>query len=211
MSRTESYLVVAASAAELAADPAVAKRWGEPSALPGFTVGGLAEHLAGQVFSTARAIAEPSSNEEQISLLEHYSRAAWVRTGRDSEANVSIRDSGEGQAAEGPEAFIARLRSSLAEVVRTLPGIPADHRVRPPAGPWSLTLDDFLMTRMMELAVHSDDLAASVDLPTPALPDSVLDPVLALLFSLAVGRHGPGAMLRALSRTERAPASISAF
>jgi len=211
MSRTESYLVVAASAAELAADPAVAKRWGEPSALPGFTVGGLAEHLAGQVFSTARAIAEPSSNEEQISLLEHYSRAAWVRTGRDSEANVSIRDSGEGQAAEGPEAFVVRFRSSLAEVVRTLPGIPADHRVRPPAGPWSLTLDDFLMTRMMELAVHSDDLAASVDLPTPALPDSVLDPVLALLFSLAVGRHGPGAMLRALSRTERAPASISAF
>jgi hypothetical protein len=62
--------------------------------------------------------------------------------------------------------------------------------VRPPAGPWSLTLDDFLMTRMMELAVHSDDLAASVDLPTPALPDSVLDPVLALLFSLAVGGTG---------------------
>jgi hypothetical protein len=117
MSRTESYLVVAASAAELAADPAVARRWSEPSALPGFTVGGLAEHLAGQVFSVAKALAEPSSNEEQVSLLEHYARASWVRTGRDSEANVSIRDSGEGQAAEGPEAFVARLRTSLADVV----------------------------------------------------------------------------------------------
>jgi hypothetical protein len=211
MSRTESYLVVAASAADLAADPAVARRWSEPSALPGFTVGGLAEHLANQVFSTAKAIAEPSSNEEQVSLLEHYARATWVRTGRDSEVNVAIRDSGEGQAAEGPEAFVARLRASLADVVRTLPEIPADHRVRPPAGPWSLVLDDFLLTRMMELAVHSDDLAASVDLPTPALPDSVHDPVLALLFSLAVGRHGATAILRALSRTERAPASISAF
>jgi uncharacterized protein (TIGR03083 family) len=211
MSRTESYLVVAASAAELAADPVVARRWGEPSALPGFTVGGLAEHLAGQVFSVAKAITEPSSTDELVPLVEHYARATWVRTGRDSEANVSIRDSGEGQAAEGPEAFVARLRSSLADVVRTLPEIPAEHRVRPPAGPWSLVLDDFLLTRMMELAVHSDDLATSVDLPTPPLPDSVNDPVLALLFTLAVGRHGSAAMLRALSRTERAPTSISAF
>ncbi len=32
---------------------------------------------------------------------------------------------------------------------------------------WALTTDDFLTTRMMELIVHSDDLAASVDLPTP--------------------------------------------
>jgi uncharacterized protein (TIGR03083 family) len=211
MSRTESYLVVAASAAELAAAPAVTGRWSEPSALPGFTIGGLAEHLAGQVFSVAKAIAEPSSDEEHVSLLEHYARAAWVRAGRDSEANVSIRDAGEGLAAEGPEAFVARLRASLADVIRTLPEVPADHRVRPPAGPWSLALDDFLLTRMMELAVHSDDLACSVGLPTPELPDSVHDPVLALLFSLAVSRHGPTAMLRALSRTERAPASISAF
>jgi uncharacterized protein (TIGR03083 family) len=211
MSRAESYLVAATSAAELAADPVVARRWTEPSALPGFTVGGLAEHLAGQVFSVAKAMNEPSSTDELVPLLEHYARAAWVRSGRDSEANVSIRDSGEGLAAEGPEAFVARLRATLADVIRTLPELPADHRVRPPAGPWSLTLDDFLLTRMMELAVHSDDLAGSVDLPTPPLPDTVHDPVLALLFSLAVGRHGATAILRALSRAERAPESISAF
>ena len=211
MSRTESFLVVATSAAGLAKEPVVAQRWTEPSALPGFTVGGLAEHLANQVFSVATAIAQPSSSDEQVSLLEHYARAAWVRSGRDSAVNVSIRDSGEAAAAEGPEAFAARLTTTLAEVIRTLPAIPDDHRVRPPAGPWSLVLDDFLLTRMMELAVHSDDLACSVDLAAPSLPESVTDPVIALLVSLAVGRHGPTAMLRALSRAERAPASISAF
>jgi hypothetical protein len=39
----------------------------------------------------------------------------------------------------------------------------------------------------------------------------VLDPVFALLTRLAVRRHGPTALLRALSRSERAPATIAAF
>jgi hypothetical protein len=59
--------------------------------------------------------------------------------------------------------------------------------------------------------VHSDDLALSVGLATPPLPPEVLDPVFTLLTGLAVRRHGPTAVLRALSRSERAPATISAF
>jgi hypothetical protein len=76
---------------------------------------------------------------------------------------------------------------------------------------WSLSLPDFLLTRMMEIAVHSDDLAVSVDVATPALSDDALRPVLGLLSDLAVRRHGAAAVLRALSRAERAPASIAAF
>jgi hypothetical protein len=78
-------------------------------------------------------------------------------------------------------------------------------------GPWSLMLDDILTTRMMELAVHSDDLAVSVGIATPALPQSAVDTVIDLLSRLAVRRHGPTAVLRALSRAERAPATIAAF
>jgi len=80
-----------------------------------------------------------------------------------------------------------------------------------PAGPWSLTLDDFLVTRMMEITVHSDDLAASVGIPTPELAESVTAPVLDLLVRLSVRRHGQTAVVRALSRAERAPTTISAF
>ena len=76
---------------------------------------------------------------------------------------------------------------------------------------WGLRLDDLLVTRMMEIAVHSDDLAVSVGIATPQLPAQVLDPVLKLLADLAVRRHGAVALLRALSRSERAPATISAF
>ena len=46
---------------------------------------------------------------------------------------------------------------------------------------WALTLEDFLMTRMMEIAVHSDDLAVSVGIEAPTLPPEVLKPVLSLL------------------------------
>jgi hypothetical protein len=74
-----------------------------------------------------------------------------------------------------------------------------------------MTVDDLLITRMMELAVHSDDLAVSVGIATPALPQSAVDTVVDLLSRLAVRRHGPTAVLRALSRAERAPDTIAAF
>ena len=64
---------------------------------------------------------------------------------------------------------------------------------------------------MMEIAVHNDDLACSVGLPTPVLPDHVTDTVVVLLARLAVGRHGPFAVIRSLSRAERAPASVAAI
>ncbi|WP_316525683.1 hypothetical protein [Kitasatospora brasiliensis] len=80
-----------------------------------------------------------------------------------------------------------------------------------PRGPWSLTLDDLLATRTMELAVHGDDLAVSVGLPSPELPPETAESVIGLLARLAVRRHGQAAVLRALSRAERAPESIAAF
>jgi hypothetical protein len=64
---------------------------------------------------------------------------------------------------------------------------------------------------MMEIAVHGDDLACSLGLPTPALPADVADTVVVLLARLALRRHGQVAMLRGLSRAERAPAPITAF
>jgi hypothetical protein len=74
-----------------------------------------------------------------------------------------------------------------------------------------MMLDDMLVTRMMELAVHSDDLAVSVGIDTPVLPPSAVEVVIDLLSRLAVRRHGPTAVLRALSRAERAPDTIAAF
>jgi hypothetical protein len=76
---------------------------------------------------------------------------------------------------------------------------------------WSLTLEDFLITRMLEIVIHIDDLAVSVHVAPPPLPEEPTTVVLALLTRLATRRHGEAAVLRALSRQERAPATIAAF
>jgi uncharacterized protein (TIGR03083 family) len=207
----EDFLSTARSAAGLLREPAVIAAWSSPSALPKFSVGGLAGHTAYQVLSARQALTDPVPDLPTITLLEHYGRVQWIDAGLDDEINVRIRDGGDELAAEGPEALAARVGAAVEQLTAELPSAP-DRPVRVPIwGPWTMTVDDLLITRMMELAVHSDDLAVSVGIATPALPQSAVDTVVDLLSRLAVRRHGPTAVLRALSRAERAPATITAF
>ncbi|MEU8244703.1 maleylpyruvate isomerase N-terminal domain-containing protein [Nonomuraea sp. NPDC048916] len=208
----ESYLVAAQSAVDLLGDPAVAAAWDKPSALTEFGVAGLAGHLAHQLVRV-EAVLGPREGEAQepVHLLEHYSMSPWVQAGLDHESNVGIRRGGEAAAAEGPAALAARTGELLERQRAALPAEPADSVVHLPWSGWSLRLDDFLLTRLIELVVHSDDLAASVGVQTPELPSEVVAPVVDLLARLAVHRHGATAVIRALSRAERAPATISAF
>jgi len=207
----EAYLLAAGSAATLIGEPAVAQAWERPSALPDFSIGGLASHLAAQITFVPKTLAEPPMDGPPVPLLGHYERVTWIGADLDAEINVTIRKGAETTAAAGPAELLSSLSEAIGALREQLPAQPADRLVHPPAGPWPLRLDDFLITRMMEIAVHSDDLAAGLDLPTPDLAPEVLEPVLALLSSLAVRRHGQAAVLRALSRAERAPASITAF
>lgn len=207
----DDFLTAARSAADLLREPAVTAAWSEPSALPEFSVGGLAAHLAYQVTALPDMFAAPEPTEPTIPVLEHYARAAWVGAELDAEINVRIREGGEATAAQGPAAVLAELDAAIENLATVLPAM-ANRPVRLPLwGPWSLLVDDYLLTRMMELTVHSDDLAVSVDLATPELPSTVTERVLGLLTRLSVRRHGPTSVLRALSRGERAPDSITAF
>ncbi|TDQ00824.1 maleylpyruvate isomerase N-terminal domain-containing protein [Labedaea rhizosphaerae] len=201
---------MARSALALLRDPAVTTAWAGPSALPEFSVGGLAGHLAYQVLSLPEALAAPVPTEPVVPVLEHYARVAWIGADRDAEINVRIRDGGESLAANGPSDLADRLATAIGALARLL--AETDRPVRIPLwGPWSLTLDDMLLTRLMELAVHADDLAVSVGVPTPPLPPAVQEAVVDLLSRLAMRRHGAVAVVRALARAERAPATIAAF
>jgi hypothetical protein len=206
-----AYLSAARLARDLIADPAVGGRWAEPSALPGFTVGGLAAHLGSQVLTVVDLLRAEPPAAEPVTALEHYARATWVGADRDAEINVTIRDRGEHLAEAGPEAVLAAVDVALVWLESTLPFTDPDRPMPTPAGAWSLPLREVLLTRSLEIAVHLDDLAVSVDRPTPELPEEVLVPVLGVLATLAARRHGQPAVLRALTRSERAPASIVAF
>ncbi|HET6635686.1 MAG TPA: maleylpyruvate isomerase N-terminal domain-containing protein [Streptomyces sp.] len=207
MTIRDDYLAAAATAVELLREPAVAEAWGRPSALEDFSVGGLAAHLAGQIRHVVDA--EPVSPGAPLSLLENYARAAWAGQGPEHEVNVAIRQAGEKAGSDGPAALAARAGEDLAQARARVASAP-DGLVVHMAGR-DLAFDDFLLTRLMEILVHADDLAASVQLPTPEFDESAGFAVTDLLSRLAVRRHGLTPVLRALARSERAPRTVSAF
>lgn len=208
----DDFLDTARVSARLLRNPAVAGAWGEASVLPGFSVAGLAGHLAYQVLALRQILDAPAPTEPRIGLLDHYARVEWIGADLDADINVRIRSGGEEVAADGPKALADSVDAAVTGLHEILATVPADRPVRIPLwGPWSLTVDDLLVTRMMELAVHSDDLAVSVGVPTPRFSESTVDTVLRLLTRLAARRHGPTAVMRSFSRAERAAGSIAAF
>lgn len=208
-----SFVDAARIALDLASTTEVKAGWLEESSCAGMTVGGLAHHLLQQAGHAVRLLGMEPVAEPPIPLLEHYVRAAWVEAGPDDEVNVSIREGADAAAGTGPDDVIAHCRAAL----ERLPALLREHhhripdQVRIPWQGWSLSTGDFLVTRAMEIVVHADDLASSVGLETPAFPDDVVADVLALLSAVAVRRHGQAAVVRTLSRPQRAPESVSAF
>ncbi|GEL94224.1 maleylpyruvate isomerase N-terminal domain-containing protein [Cellulomonas composti] len=194
---------------DLVARPEVAAAWDEPSACEGMSVGALTWHLVNQPQRAVEVIEGHPGTGPVVSVDQHYAHAAWIQQDLDGPANVGVRERGETQALAGPAAAVAAVREASARLGPVLAAAPASV-----TAPWqSLTLstDDFLVTRLMEMVVHSDDLAASVGLQTPTFPAAVIGPVVTLLTDLALRRHGQTAVVRTLSRPQRAPESISAF
>ena len=210
------FLVAAESALALLGEVAVLQRWSEPSALAQMSVGAVAAHLGSQVLLVHAAVTAGTAvtDERPVPLLEHYSRVAWVEADVDDAPNVVIRAVAEESAGPGHDALVRSVEQALADLRSAfstdLPtGLPP--AIRLPHWDWAVSFEDFLVTRVMEIVVHSDDLAVSVDADPPRLPDPVLGPVLALLVGLSLRKHGQSAVVRTLSRSERAPRSVSAF
>lgn len=207
----EAYLDAGDVAAKLMAAPEVAAAWHEPSALAKMSVRSLAGHLAGQIFFAPKVLAEPVPTEPVIAVHDYYARVSWIGSDLDDPFNVLIRESGEQDAADGPHALAAQVSATVAEL-RTLLPAAANRPVRRPTwGPWSISLDDFLTSRLLEVVIHCDDLAYSVGVPTPEFAEQTVETVVDLLSRIALRRHGATSVLRALSRAERAPISISAL
>lgn len=204
----QPFLDAAAVCSTLLRLDVVRERWAEPSALPELSVGALACHLARQVTRAAELLAVPSTLPVLAAVDEHYARAAWVTSTSLADA-ANDRTTDDAEAASGFDWMLSRYDADLAVVTRHLRGQAAE-RVDIPWQGWSLRRNDFLHTRLLELVVHSADLAASVARPAPDFPDAAFTPVLTLLSRLAVRRHGQGAVVSTLTRRERAQ-NISAF
>ncbi|EAP97716.1 hypothetical protein JNB_19638 [Janibacter sp. HTCC2649] len=207
-----AFLSCASVSLELASRDEVRDAWAHESSCDGMTVGGLTHHLLQQLVNCGKGLAAPAPTDAPvIGLLDHYAQAPWVAASREGDLDPDQNAKDNAAAEAGPDAVLDLGRGALAD----LPALFAQPRepdvIHIPWQGWSLATPDYLTTRMMELVVHGDDLASSVDLPTPEHEPTVVSAVLGLLADVALARHGQVAMVRALSRPQRLTGSISAF
>ena len=205
-----AFLDTAEVASRLLRSPTLAERWERPSALAQFRVSGLAGHLARAVFNVERWLAElPQEGGTPIEAVAYFLAGADPAPELDDAVPRRIREVGEQEAAGGPAALAKEFDAARARLAAQLPNMPLDS----PVGVFAhvLPLDQCLLTRLVELVVHLDDLAVSLEAPTPSVPAEATEAVTACLTRIAVARHGFLPVMRTLARRERATDSIAAF
>lgn len=203
MTLDDSFLQAAEAALALVELPEVGGRWTAPSALPRLSVGALAVHLGNQVVRAAQILPQdPRDLPVLAGADEHYARSSWPTAAPDDPVND--RGGDETAALDGQQAVRDRVAEHLATVRAVLADGTARDVVPVPWAGWAMRREDFLLTRMVEVVVHADDLAVSVGVDTPVFPAAVFEPVRDLLVRLAVERHGQARLVAALTRRERA-------
>lgn len=197
------YLAAAGAAREVIALPGLALRWEEPSVLAEMTVGALAAHTVRSVTRVERALEDPEPADAAIISAAAY----FAPVGPDlaSEINVRVRATSAEEALVGHRAVLGQMDRGLDRLRTRLQEEPESRLVAVRDGE-VLRLDDYLATRIIELAVHTDDLCLSVGRETPDLPG--IGVAIQALIAVAAHRHGDLAVLRALARRERDPDQV---
>jgi hypothetical protein len=197
-----TFIAAGRVALELLARPEVAKAWDEPSALTAFSVRGLAGHLTRAAGSVEAYLDREEPPALHLIDAAHYYAQAIGTGDPASDVHAAIRQRGEEAAADGHGPLVHAFGAQLDRLADRLSHEPVTRRVRV-YGDLVLPLDDYLVTRLIEVAVHVDDLAVSVGVPTPDLPAGVFEEAIRCLVGVGRVRHGNLAVLRALSRRER--------
>ena len=204
----EAFVLAGAATAAVLASPEVAAAWSEPSALAGYRVGELAGHT---LLATARLEAvlgeEPPAGCTVVDLPGFFgTNRVDDPSATDAGHHPIVRAMAAEAGERGPEAVAAELRGVLHRLPPALAGqdpgrLVSVLNVRNGA----TSLEEYLRTRVLELVVHGDDLAVSVDLPFEP-PPAAADVALGVCLELARARAGDLAALRAFVRRERAGA-----
>ncbi|HZJ27691.1 MAG TPA: maleylpyruvate isomerase N-terminal domain-containing protein [Acidimicrobiia bacterium] len=188
-------------------DHAVAHSWGDPSALDGFTVGGIAAHLYAATRRFEVALDEDVAERPQVVDLPAFYGLNRVNDPGELTAgwHPLLREDAERRAAHGPEAVAERFGAVVARLQNRLRA-ESPERLIPV---WTIAdgatpLRVYVATRVVELVVHADDLAVSVNLEALAIPRSAALVVLDVFVEMARHRSGDLDVIRAFARRERA-------
>lgn len=206
----EAFLDAAGTFDRLLDAPELASAWNKPSALAGYTAGAIVGHVHAALawLEPLLDAAEPS-DLRPIRLGNYYTGLKITDESAPNPFHEVLRGMSEKAADHGPESTIERFRTLTGRLEGRLQDQHDDRALdMRPLVPAAVRLSDFLRTRVLELVVHADDLAASVALepptPTPAAADIALD----VLLRTARSAHGDLAVVRALARKERAQPDV---
>lgn len=169
----EIYLDAAEAALSLRENENTSIRWDQESVLGGMIVGVLPSHLARSILQVGRFLdGELTGLQSPVSATTYYTRLTDTSS-RFSALNTGIEERSADTAARGPAAA-ADTGAALKDLEERLGTEPADRRVAVAHRPGEeLHLDEFLRTRLVELAVHTDGLALSVDVECAAPPRAI--------------------------------------
>jgi len=186
----------------------VAQHWDDLSVLAGMTVGMVAGHLflATRVLARQLDAGPPPPDAVVESMPLAYRRARFVNDDDlELQMHRGVRDDGAHVGAQGAAVVIARfdklrneLRTRLDNRDGTLP------RTVLRQDNTAVSFTDFVVSRLIEVVVHGDDLMASVGLDTPAPPPSACGLAVEFLVRGAREKAGDLEVLRELTRRERA-------
>lgn len=197
-----AFLEAAAGATSILGRAEVAEHWREVSVLPEFSISGLAGHLLRGIKTVDTYLDGPDPEGASMSAAQYYDSLA-LTADVSSPLNRAIRTRGEDEASIGCRAVAAEAVALLNRLSVRLPAEAPGRRLQVLDG-LVITLDEYLRTRIVELVLHSEDLALSVDLfDAPEVAPTVATVAIETLVDLARLRHGDWAVMRALARRER--------
>jgi hypothetical protein len=206
----EAFLEASLHAGAVLASEQVRLAWADLSAVEMMTVGDICGHVFLIVRRVGKRLEAAKKADGQVLIVEP-AEWTWSRVQTTAELerpeHSQVRIDGAHVAAWGwkevHNAYDARIRYVGDLLQQGLPGA-TDVSGR------SFSFSAYLATRVVELIVHADDLACSVGL-TGTPPSLALATALDALVDGSRSVHGDMAVLRALSRPERAPGGISVF
>jgi hypothetical protein len=198
---------------EIVARPEVGKAWEQPSALDGMTVGAIVGHVNAGIGWLGPLLDAPGQPDLRPSpRTDFLGFIHGLKIGADGANRSPLHDIVSDQADRGARhGWESNRDKFLALVERLSTRLEGESGARlldlRPTVPLVVRLGDWLPSRVLELVIHADDLATSVGIEAPP-PESAATVAIDLMVAIARAVHGDLAVVRALSRRERAHSDV---
>lgn len=196
------YLDAATAVVDGVASAELSEHWSSMSALEGYTVGGLVAHLFRAVTTVDGYLDLPADGAPDVDAAGYVVSALGDADPVDSALHETIRQRSGDMAAHGPTDLMDATRAALDRISGRLPVIETTSVITVLDG-MSMSVGEYLRTRIVELCVHSDDLEASVDDLEITLPDPAWQVAAEVTARVAEMRLGSRGLTMALTRRER--------